>query len=181
MRPAQPNGHDAFRQRDAGLVAARKAAPPRGGRRRRRSCARTGGAIAARRGEAVLEGGRLRGTNGADDRSGRRPRREGGPLDAAAPATGCCSPVVWRHLRQGDWRSERHHRGEVRIGLGERDPVRHQHHRLRRPPLQRAPAVALKVTPPGCRPGLSPHKRHEDGLRVGVDRSAPVAARSWVG
>ena len=45
-----------------------------------------GGAIAARRGEVVLEGGR--GTNGADDRSGRRPRREGGPLDAAGPATG---------------------------------------------------------------------------------------------
>ena len=76
-----------------------RAAPPRGGRRRRWLCARTGGAIAARRGEVVLEGGRLRGTNGADDRSGRRPRREGGPLDAAGSTNGGAAHPVGRSRR----------------------------------------------------------------------------------
>ena len=61
----------------AALRDARGRTPGRGGRRRRRSCARTGGAIAARRGRGRFrEGGRLRGTNGADDRSGRGPSRE---------------------------------------------------------------------------------------------------------
>ena len=65
-------------------------------------------------------------------------------------------PGLGGAARESTTGSERHHRGEVRIGLGERDPVRHQHHRLRRPPLQRAPAVALKVTPQAAAPASRP-------------------------